>query len=154
MAWFFKHNLIWRHPDGCLICSAIGPKCIYQSSGPIFPIAPHSFLENVLNLLIRNLNLTTSLGTERGANFVSDHKFAHQCLEESVAKMFATVTNYGTWEPKTTKNGFMEKLNHNFKVIHSGRKGPTKSMPQTLKISAIKIGGIGFISRRGIEPIR
>ena len=65
---------------------------VHNPIRPIFSIGVHSLLQNVFDLSIGNLNLSTHLWVIWGGNLMSDEIFPHQLLENPVAKMLTSIT--------------------------------------------------------------
>ena len=71
----------------------------------------------MLDLSIRNSNLSTCLWVIWGGNLVGDEILLHQLLKNLVAKMLTFITYDCSRCTKTSKDSVSQKLDHNFVVI-------------------------------------
>ena len=71
----------------------------------------------MLDLTIRNFNLSTCLWVIWGGNLVGEEILLHQLLKNSVSEMLTSITNDYLRRTKTSKDSVSQKLDHNFVVI-------------------------------------
>jgi hypothetical protein len=74
-------------------------------------------LQNVLDLLIGNFNLSTHLWVIQGGNFMRDEILLHQLLKNIVAKMLTSITYDCSRHTETRKDNVFQKLDRNSVVI-------------------------------------
>jgi hypothetical protein len=70
-------------------------------------------LQNVLDLLIGNFNLSTHLWVIQGGNFMRDEILLHQLLKNIVAKMLTSITYDCSRHTETRKDNVFQKLDRN-----------------------------------------
>jgi len=115
-----KKKSVRGHPNGSLLNRMIEPKSIMQSQRPVFPIRSNHFFEYRLNLMIRNLNLTTSLRVIKGSYFVSHKILSKQILKRSMTKMTTSITNKRSRGTISTENAHFHKVDYNVVFIGPG----------------------------------
>ena len=129
----------------------------------------------MLDLTIRNFDLSTCLRVIRGGNFVGDEILLHRLLKNSVAEMLTSITYDCSRCTKSSKDSVFQELDHHSVVIglacnslhtlghiiHSNQdvqmaKGVRKRSHEInaphIKISTIKIGLKGIIFLLEILP--
>jgi len=144
--------------------------------GQSFQYFFHSFIQDKLNLPIRDFYLPIGLRVVRCGYLMCYGIFSHKSFKSSIAKMWVIITNYCTRGSKAWKDVFIQEFDNNFVVIcltrdgfnpfgyiiHSPqdvlvakwiRKGSHKVDAQTLKSSTSRIGLRGIILRFEILPI-
>ena len=71
----------------------------------------------MLDLSIRNFNLSTCLWVIWGGNLVGDEVLLHQLLQNLVAKMLTSITYDFSRRTKMSKDSVSQKLDHKSVVI-------------------------------------
>ena len=71
----------------------------------------------MLDLMIRNFDLSTCLWVIRDGNLVGDEILLHQLLKNSAAEMFASITYDCSRHTKPSKDSVFQKLDHHSVVI-------------------------------------
>ena len=71
----------------------------------------------MLDLTIRNFDLSTCLWVIRGGNLVDDEILLHQLLKNSVAEMLTSITYDCSRSTKPSKDSVFQKLDHHSVVI-------------------------------------
>jgi len=88
-----------------------------QSQRHVFSIRSNRFLKYKLDLMIRHINLTTSLRVIGDSYFVSRRILSKQSLKRSMTKMTTSITNKSSRGTIQTENTLFHKLNHNLVFI-------------------------------------